>query len=88
VLKITRISRTGRQVTLKLEGELLEPWVSSVCEACASPGRRSGWVCLDLAAVPYVDAAGAELLRDLLREGIQIATCSSFVRALLELPEP
>ena len=68
VLKITRHSRKGRMLTLKLEGEILEPWVSSVRDACAPPGRRSERLCLDLAAVTYADAAGAQLLRELLRD--------------------
>jgi anti-anti-sigma regulatory factor len=85
VLKITRLSRKRRILTLKLEGEILEPWVSSVRDACAPQGRRSEPLCLDLAAVTYVDAAGAQLLRDLLREGIEIAACSSFLTELLHL---
>jgi hypothetical protein len=40
---------------------------------------------LDLAAVTYVDAAGVELLRDLIAEGVEIAACSSFVHELLQL---
>jgi ABC-type transporter Mla MlaB component len=85
VLKITRLCRKGRMLTLKLEGELLEPWVSSVRDACAPQGCRSEPLCLDLAAVTYVDAAGVQLLRDLLRDGIEIAACSSFLTALLHL---
>jgi len=87
-LKITRLSQTGRMLTIKLEGEILEPWVSSVRDACAPQGSRSEPVCLDLAAVTYVDAAGTQLLRDLMHEGIAIATCSSFIGELLHLVDP
>jgi hypothetical protein len=83
VLKITRGSRKGRGLTIKLEGEILGPWVGAVRDACAIPGRRPR--CLDLAAVTYVDAAGVELLRGLMAEGVEIAACSSFVRELLRL---
>jgi hypothetical protein len=58
VLKITRLVPRGRGPTLKLEGELLEPWVGSVRDACAARGRRPRALRLDLAAVTYVDAAG------------------------------
>jgi hypothetical protein len=85
VLKITWLSRTGGMLTLKLEGEILEPWVSSVREACAPPVRRSEPLYLDLAAVTYADAAGAQLLRDLLGEGVEMAACSGFLRELLQL---
>jgi anti-anti-sigma regulatory factor len=83
VLKITRLRRKGRGLTIKLEGEILVPWVRAVREACTKRGRRPRR--LDLAAVTYVDAAGVELLRDLIAEGVEIAACSSFVRELLHL---
>jgi anti-anti-sigma regulatory factor len=72
-------------LTLKLEGEILDPWVDTVREACTQRGRRSRRLHLDLAAVTYVDAAGARLLRDLVGEGIGIAAYSSFLGELLHL---
>jgi anti-anti-sigma regulatory factor len=85
VLKITRLSRKGRSLTFELEGEIFGPWVGAVRDACTKRGRRSSRLRLDLAAVTYVDAAGVELLRDLMAEGVEIAACSSFVRELLQL---
>ena len=81
MLKITRLSPPGRGLTIKLEGELLGPWVGSVRDACATRGRRPRR--LDLAAVTYVDAAGVQLLGELVAEGAEIAACSSFVGELL-----
>ena len=83
MLKITRVFHKGRGLTIKLEGEVCGPWVYSVRAACAIRGRRPRR--LDLAAVTYVDAAGVQLLRDLLAEGVEIAACSSFVGELLGL---
>jgi hypothetical protein len=88
VLKVTRLSRSGRVPTVKLEGQVLEPWVAVVRDACARRGRRSKRLRLDLAAVTYVDAAGARLLRDLLREGVEIAACSGFVGEVLRPGRP
>ena len=70
-------SRPGRARILQLEGELLEPWVETVRDACTQRGRRSKGLRLDLAAVTYVDAAGAQLLRELMRESIAIAASRS-----------
>jgi hypothetical protein len=84
VLKITRLSRKGLMPTIKLEGEILGPWVDAVRDACVQQGRRSWRPLLDLAAVTYVDAAGTRLLHDLKRAGIEISACSSFVRELLD----
>jgi anti-anti-sigma regulatory factor len=83
VLNITRLSHKGQGLTLKPEGEIRGAWVDAVGEACATRGRRPRHLCLDLAAVSYVDAAGVQLLRDLVAEGAEIAACSSFVGELL-----
>jgi hypothetical protein len=85
VLKITRLSHKGRPRTLKLEGEIVGPWVDAVRDTCTKRGRRPGRLRLDLAAVTYADAAGVQLLRDLMHAGIEIAGCSSFISELLHL---
>jgi hypothetical protein len=83
VLKITRLSHKGPGLTIKLDGEILGAWVGAAREACAARGRRPRR--LDLAAVTYVDAAGVQLLRDVMAEGVEIAACSSFIGELLHL---
>ena len=83
MLKVTQLSRIVRVLTIKLEGQLLEPWVSIVRDICQRRSRRTGRLHLDLAAVTYADAAGLQLLRDLLAEGVEIAICSSFIFELL-----
>ena len=85
MLKITRLSHKGQGLTIKLEGEILGPWVGAVRDACTKRGRRSRRLRLDLAAVTYADAAGVQLLRDLMHAGIEIAGCSSFISELLHL---
>jgi hypothetical protein len=83
VLKITRLSHEGGRLTIKLEGEILAPWLGTVRDACGTVGPWAGRLRLDLAAVTYADAAGTQLLRDLMREGIEIAACSGFLAELL-----
>jgi hypothetical protein len=85
MLKIVRIDQgSHRSVTaLKLEGKLLGAWVGElnrVCEKlCTSPGVLD----LNLAAVTFIDPAGLELLRDLIRRGTTISGCSGFIEELL-----
>ena len=83
MLKITRLSHKGQGLTIKLEGEILGPWVGAVRDACTQRGRRCRRLRLDLAAVTYADAAGVQLLRDLVGEGIEMAACSPFIAELL-----
>ena len=80
---ITQFSHHGPDVTIKLEGELVGAWVDAVRDACTKRSRRSGRLRLDLAAVTYADAAGVQLLRDLVGEGIEIAACSILIAELL-----
>jgi ABC-type transporter Mla MlaB component len=87
VLKITEVSRNDSAVTFKLEGKLLAPWLDELRNVCMKPAQRSEQVCLDLAAVTFVDAAGAELLGELIRQGITITRCSAFVAELLHIGE-
>ena len=83
MLRITRLFPDGLAVTVKLEGELVGDWVVATRDACTIFGRTAPRLRLDLAAVTFVDAAGVRLLRDLLAEGAEIATCSGFVGELL-----
>jgi hypothetical protein len=87
VLKITQLSGKGRARVIKLEGEVLAPWVGAVRDACTQPGRRPKPLVLDLKAVTYVDGPGSQLLRDLVGEGIEIGACSGFLAELLGLKE-
>ena len=88
VLKITWLTRKCRGATLKLEGELRGPWVEEVRNAWAQRAPRSPCLDLDLCAVTFVDAAGAQFLRDLVGQGTSVAACSSFIAELLQLEEP
>jgi ABC-type transporter Mla MlaB component len=69
-----------------LEGKLLRPWVNEIrelfCQRVPAPLPR-----LDLSALTFVDGAGVELLRDLIRQGAKVESCSAFVAALLQLNE-
>ena len=88
MLKITEIARNDSGRTFKLEGKLLGPWVDELRNVCTQPLNRLEHIGLDLAAVSFVNAAGAELLRGLIRQGIIITQCSAFVAELLHADEP
>ena len=87
MLKITEIARNDSRRTFKLEGKLLGPWVDELRNACTQPLALLEQIGLDLAAVTFVNAAGAELLRELIRRGIIITRCSAFVAELLHAEE-
>ena len=88
MLKITETARNDSSRTFKIEGKLLGPWVDELRNVCTQPFDRLELVGLDLAAVTFVNVAGAELLRELIRKGIIITQCSAFVAELLHAEEP
>jgi ABC-type transporter Mla MlaB component len=63
MLKIT-VGQTREKITLKLEGSLRGAWVSELEDAwrAAVSDRTGRDVCLDLASVVGIDAAGRYLL--------------------------
>ena len=82
MLRITPTDDDG-ELTLRLEGRLVEPWVGELLGACreaAGAGRR---LVLDFSGVTFVDAAGTACLRDLREQGAALRGCSGFIAELL-----
>jgi ABC-type transporter Mla MlaB component len=78
----------GRAIpALKLEGKLLGPWVIELSRACEELGVPPNALCLNLTEVSFIDSAGLELLRDLIRQGATISGCSGFIEELLNESE-
>jgi hypothetical protein len=71
--------------TLKLEGKVLAPWVDELRRLCTETPRQLTQIHLDLDAVTFLDESGAELMRELVRQGITIARCSEFIAHLLHV---
>ena len=88
MLRITRHPDDGATL-LRLEGVLREGWLDEVTtQVTLARGTASSHLKLDLTDVTFVDAAGTELLRDLIAKRVQIVGCSGFVAASLGLETP
>ena len=87
MLKISEVSRSDSEITFKLEGKVLAPWVDVLRRICTEPRHESRQIHLNLDAVTFLDEAGVELMRELIRQGITIAQCSAFVAELLHAEE-
>jgi ABC-type transporter Mla MlaB component len=85
MLKIARVDDGKGQTVpaLKLEGKLLGPWVIELSRACEELRVPPNALCLDLTAVTYIDLAGLGLIRDLIRHGVMLSGCSSYIEELL-----
>ena len=74
MLKITVPRQDSSRRVIKLEGKLLSDWIDEVRRLFLdvddlSPG-------LDLSELTFVDREGAELLLQLLQQGVRIESCS------------
>jgi hypothetical protein len=87
MLRITTIMGSASTPILKVEGKLVHPWVGELRRVCDELLSRSIPLTLDLAAITYVDAAGDQLLRELLEHDAAIIARSGFVAAVLEREE-
>ena len=83
MLRITICGQDASSRVVKLEGSLLQPWIDEVRSVLAKEGVGS-LPCLDLSGLSFVDRPGAELLMQLLRQGVRIHPCSPFVAELLD----
>jgi anti-anti-sigma regulatory factor len=82
VLRITQ-QINSHTTTLKLEGKLLEAWAQELRDAVETARANARPVQLDLHDLEYADRAGAELLRNVLDQGVTLASCSGFISELL-----
>jgi ABC-type transporter Mla MlaB component len=69
--------------TLKLEGKLVGPWVGELERTCEESHVPPGGLSLNLSGVTFVDAAGVQLLADLMRRGAIVHGCTGFIAELL-----
>lgn len=83
MLRISEMSAKGEEKALRLEGEVIGPWVDEVrkvCEPLLSNGHR---LTLDLADVSFVDRNGIALLKALMNSQVTLVNCSSFLAGQL-----
>jgi len=83
MLRITPI-KNGHGLVLKLEGQLIGPWVDELQLLCAGVNGDGGILKLDLADLNYADHAGARLLARLMAGRAELSACSGFLRAQIE----
>jgi len=82
MLKIVASERASGRTILRLEGQIMGPWVDEV-KIASEAALSAGTLSLDLADVSFVDRRGVELLRSLDRRGVALINPTSFVRELL-----
>jgi len=85
MLRVTTDSSPG-SLTFKVEGRLAGPWVRELerCWHSAMSGSEIQSVCVDLAAVTYVDAVGEELLKAMHHRGARLQAADCLMKSIVE----
>jgi anti-anti-sigma regulatory factor len=79
MLRIAAEDAEGGTV-LRLEGQVIGPWVDELRAICETACGRRGPLALDLAAVTFVSREGVQLLLELRARAVTLRHCSGFVR--------
>jgi hypothetical protein len=85
MLRISRMVGNDSVEFLKLEGKLRGPWVHEVRDAYALYAAQASPTCLDLSSLTFADGEGVALLHELIRSGVRVVGCSSYIAELLQL---
>ena len=84
MLRITEISEDEKTVKLRLDGKIVEAWVSDLEEMCIRyRDEKSKTVVLDLSGVTFIDNRGVTMLEKIKDGRLKIVNCSLFIEALL-----
>lgn len=79
MVKISTVNRTGKVITLQLEGRIVDVWVVEIRKCCDTLLSQSDELVLDLANVSFADGQGIELLKELQARNVTLINCSPFL---------
>ena len=85
MLMITCTENNGSGRKLKLEGQLRQPWLEELRNACGAGGTPPSRLSFDLAALTFIDTASVQWLDALIRQGATVTACSRFVAEVLKI---
>jgi len=83
MLKISEGKRGKQNVTLRLEGSVVGPWVAELRQICELILTDGGKLVLDLAELSFADEGGVALLTNLQKHGAKLLNATPFVQEQL-----
>ena len=84
MLRISQSESEDHIVALRLEGQLIGPWIEELGNACERLLNYGKQLTLDLRDLSFVDCDGIALLRTLAERRVSFTNCSRFVAELLK----
>ena len=87
MLKIVVERSAGMMARVRLEGQVIGPWVEELERACRPMLADGAGLALDLGSVSFVSREGARLLSSLRGRGVALLGCSGLVGEQLRAHE-
>lgn len=84
MLRITAVTPMTQVCTLRLEGQLIGPWVKELERSCTEARTNGARLVLDLTGVSFIDNEGLALLRGLTDGAVTLINPSHFVSEQLK----
>jgi len=84
MVKISESNSSGNPTVVKLEGELMGPWVPEVASYCERLLRQGLRLILEVGEVRFLDHNGLLLLQDLQERGVDLSNCTPFIVELMK----
>ena len=85
MLKISQVETPGRQLTFKLEGRLVGPWIKELTGICEPRLADGSPLALDLGEVAYAAEDGIALLIELQDRGVTFENMTPFLTEQIRL---
>lgn len=84
MLRITETFKDEKTVTLRLDGEISNAWVSELERPCLHyRDVENKIVVMDFSGVTFIDDNGVRMLEKIKDNRIRIINCSLFIQSLL-----
>ncbi len=83
MIKVTRVLSNESAVTLRVEGSVRGPDLEELRRECRDATADGTPLVVDLSGVSFMDAAGAEWMRQMRAQGARLTGCRGLVDQLL-----
>jgi hypothetical protein len=84
MLKITEVNQTKDEMTLKLEGKVVGPWVQEIRKACDQALLKIERLTVDMSEVSFIERNAISLFQELQNRNVNFINCSPFLTVQLK----
>jgi hypothetical protein len=84
MLRITEETLNAKTARIRLEGQIIGPYVIEVQKSCEELLNAGRSLALDMADVSFVDRNGIALFKELSRRNVSLVNCSAFLTEQLK----